>query len=108
MGDADEDTQLVLETLHSVIPVAFTTTPDVFHMIILLMCKISITRGMSIYSASGIACFSSYLCSLKKKESYDYGLLGLKLQVWISISKTKIHTLYRKSDHTLLQQLELE
>jgi hypothetical protein len=85
--DADEDYQLVIEALHSTIPIAFTlfstANMNFFYAIMALMCKISISKGMTVYSANGIACFSSYLCVLKKKESYDYGLLAVRLQVTI-------------------------
>jgi hypothetical protein len=119
--DADEDNQLTIEALHSTIPVAFTlvksTNMNFFYAIVALICKISISKGMTgtkiprnlaisrtknsyfllhlpcplalvfiylfllVYSANGIACFSGYLCRLKKKDSYLYGLLSMKLQV---------------------------
>ena len=85
VAEADEDYQLTIEVLHSAIPVAFTlvqsTSMNFFYATIALICKLSISKGMTVYSANGIACFSSYLCLLRKKESYDYGLLALRLQV---------------------------
>jgi hypothetical protein len=91
--DADEDYQLTIEVLHSTVPVAFTlveaSNMNFFYAIIALICKISISKGMTVYSANGIACFSSYLCLLKKKESYDYGLLAMKLQVSLEKEREK-------------------